>query len=106
MAISGIEMVLGAALPRASDIPLLALWDGEPKPIPAYGAAGYDGEVESARVAGYWVQRGFTGVKGKIGEIHGIRPSHYLWPEISAQLLCTMPTPHSLQYADWWNPVG
>jgi len=40
-----------------------------------------------------------------IGEVHGIRLSNHLWPEISAQLLCATPTAHWLEYADWWNPV-
>ena len=31
--------------------------------------------------------------------------SYYLWPEISAQLLCLTPTAHWLEYADWWNPI-
>ena len=40
-----------------------------------------------------------------LGEVHGIRLSSHLWPEISAQLLCATPTGHWLEYADWWNPV-
>jgi mandelate racemase len=40
-----------------------------------------------------------------LGEVHGMRLSNHLWPEISAQLLCATPTAHWLEYADWWNPV-
>jgi mandelate racemase len=40
-----------------------------------------------------------------LGEVHGIRLSNHLWPEISAQLLCATPTAHWLEYADWWNPI-
>jgi mandelate racemase len=224
MALSGIDMALWDALARVNNISLLALLGGRPKPIPAYGAIGFDGELESARIAEDWVQRGFTGVKAKIGyptvqedlavirairsavgpevavmvdynqsltptdaierlrrledegltwieeptlahdyrghaliareirtpiqcgenwwgvrdmehaieahasdymmpdvmkiggvtgwmraaalgEVHGIRLSNHLWPEISAQLLCATPTAHWLEYADWWNPV-
>jgi mandelate racemase len=224
MALSGIDMALWDALARVNNISLVALLGGRSKPIPAYGAVGYDGELESARIAENWAQRGFTGVKAKIGyptvredlavihairnavgpevavmadynqsltptdaierlrhledegltwieeptlaqdyrghaliareirtpiqcgenwwgvcdmvhaiearasdymmpdvmkiggvtgwmraaalgEVHGIRLSNHLWPEISAQLLCATPTAHWLEYADWWNPV-
>lgn len=40
-----------------------------------------------------------------LGDVHGIRLSSHLWPEISAQLLCVTPTGHWLEYADWWNPI-
>jgi mandelate racemase len=40
-----------------------------------------------------------------LGEVHGIRLSNHLWPEISAQLLCATPTAHWLEYCDWWNSV-
>jgi mandelate racemase len=40
-----------------------------------------------------------------LGEVHGIRLSNHLWPEISAQLLCATPTAHWLECADWWNAV-
>lgn len=224
MALSGIDMALWDALARVNNISLLTLLGGETKPVPAYGAVGYDGELESAKVAEDWVRRGFTGVKAKIGyptlaedlavihairsavgpevavmvdynqsltpadaverlrhledqglawieeptlahdykghahiareihtpiqcgenwwgvrdmehaiearasdymmpdvmkiggvtgwmraaalgDVHGIRLSSHLWPEISAQLLCATPTAHWLEYADWWNPV-
>ena len=40
---------------------------GVEKPVPAYGAIGYDGIAGSARTAEDWAKRGFTGVKAKIG---------------------------------------
>lgn len=40
-----------------------------------------------------------------LAQVHGLRVSSHLWPEISAQLLCCTPTAHWLEYADWWNPV-
>jgi mandelate racemase len=67
MALAGIDMALWDALARANGVSLLALLGGEAMPVPAYGAVGYDGEMESARVAEYWARRGFTGVKAKIG---------------------------------------
>jgi mandelate racemase len=67
MALSGIDMALWDALARVNNISLFALLGSDAKPIPAYGAVGYDGEVESARMAEDWVKRGFTGVKAKIG---------------------------------------
>jgi mandelate racemase len=224
MALSGIDMALWDALARAHGVSLLTLLGGVPRSVPAYGAVGYDGEVESAKTAEDWARRGFTGVKAKIGyptaaedlavigairsavsrdvalmvdynqsltptdavvrlrqvedegltwveeptlahdyqghaliareirtpiqcgenwwgvrdmqhaidarasdymmpdvmkiggvtgwmgaaalgEVHGIRLSNHLWPEISAQLLCATQTAHWLEYADWWNPV-
>jgi mandelate racemase len=224
MALSGIDMATWDALARVHNVSLVTLLGSQPKPVPAYGAVGYDGELESARVAEGWAQRRFKGVKAKIGyptvaedlavisairkavgpevavmvdynqsltptdaierlrriedqgltwieeptlahdyrghaliareirtpiqcgenwwgvrdmehaiearasdymmpdvmkiggvtgwmraaalgEVHGIRLSNHLWPEISAQLLCATPTAHWLEYADWWNPV-
>jgi mandelate racemase len=40
-----------------------------------------------------------------LAQVHGLRLSSHLWPEISAQLLCCTPTAHWLEYADWWNPI-
>jgi mandelate racemase len=40
-----------------------------------------------------------------LAQVHGLRVSSHLWPEISAQLLCCTSTAHWLEYADWWNPV-
>lgn len=48
---------------------------------------------------------GVTGwMRGAVlGDVHRIRLSNHLWPEISAQLLCATPTAHWLEYADCWN---
>ena len=46
---------------------LARLLGGVEKPVPAYGAVGYDGELESAKGAEDWAKRGFRGVKAKIG---------------------------------------
>ncbi len=67
IAMSTIDMALWDALARASELPLARLLGGTLKPIPAYGATGFDGAAGSARVAAEWVQLGFTGIKAKIG---------------------------------------
>jgi mandelate racemase len=66
MALAAIDMALWDALARLHSTSLLGLLGG-PKTIRAYGAVGYDGVAESARVAEDWARRGFTGVKAKIG---------------------------------------
>ena len=67
MALAGIDMALWDALARAHGISLLELLGGAAKPVPAYGAIGYDGELQAAKTAEDWARRGFTGVKAKIG---------------------------------------
>ena len=67
MAIAGIDMALWDAMARHHDTSIVRLLGCLPKPIPAYGAVGYDGVTESARIAGIWAKRGFRGVKVKIG---------------------------------------
>ncbi len=67
MALSGIDMALWDALARAHNVSLLHLLGGVPRPIPAYGAVGYDGAEQSGLVAEDWARRGFKGVKAKIG---------------------------------------
>lgn len=67
MALAGIDMALWDALARLHGVSLAQLLGAAPKPMPAYGAVGYDGVAESARVAADWAKRGFTGVKAKIG---------------------------------------
>ena len=67
MALAGIDMALWDALARAQGIPLCVLLGGAPRPVPAYGGIGYDGELESARAAEAWAHQGFRGVKAKIG---------------------------------------
>ena len=67
MALAGIDMALWDALARVHNISLVSLLGGSARPVPAYGAVGYDGETESAKVAEDWVRRGFTGIKAKVG---------------------------------------
>lgn len=67
IALSAIDMALWDAFARSHGVPLVRLLGGAAKPIPAYGAVGYDGVEGSARVAEDWVKRGFTGIKAKIG---------------------------------------
>jgi mandelate racemase len=67
IALAAIDMALWDAFARQYETSLLVLLGGVPKPIPAYGAVGYDGAEGSARAAAEWVARGFKGVKAKIG---------------------------------------
>ncbi|RPH66297.1 MAG: mandelate racemase [Myxococcaceae bacterium] len=67
MALSAIDMALWDALARLHGVSLTRILGGSEKPVPAYGAVGYDGQSKSARVAEDWAKRGFTGVKAKIG---------------------------------------
>lgn len=67
MALAGIDMAVWDALARVHRISLVALLGGVARPVPAYGAVGYDGELKSAKTAEAWARRGFTGVKAKIG---------------------------------------
>jgi mandelate racemase len=67
MAAAAIDMALWDALARSHNTSLVRLLGGIEKPIPAYGAVGYDGAVDSAKVAEDWAKRGFKGVKAKIG---------------------------------------
>jgi mandelate racemase len=224
MALAAIDMALWDALARKHSISLTRLLGGIEKPIPAYGAVGFDGVSGAARAAEEWAKREFKGVKAKIGyptvqqdlevvrairqavghemaimvdynqcltpteavrrlhaldgegltwveepvmahdyeghafvaraihtpiqcgenwwganevqqalqvrasdyimldvmkiggvtgwlraaalaEVHAVPLSNHLWPEISAQLMCTTPAAHYLEYADWWNPI-
>jgi len=67
MALAGIDMALWDAQARAARVALAKLLGGSPRPIPAYGAVGYDGEAGSARAAEEWARRGLRGIKAKIG---------------------------------------
>jgi mandelate racemase len=67
IALSAIDMALWDALARSHGTSLVRLLGGIEKPIPAYGAVGYDGVEGSAKVAEDWAKRGFSGVKAKIG---------------------------------------
>jgi mandelate racemase len=66
MALAGIDMALWDALARVHNVSLTSLLGGSARLVPAYGAVGYDGEIESARVE-HLVRQGFTGIKAKIG---------------------------------------
>jgi mandelate racemase len=67
MALAAVDMALWDALARRHNTSLIRLLGGVEKPLPAYGAVGYDGVSGSARVAEEWARRGFKGVKAKIG---------------------------------------
>ncbi len=67
MALAAIDMALWDALARSHQTSLVRLLGGVEKPIPAYGAVGYDGVKGSAATATDWAKRGFTGIKAKIG---------------------------------------
>src|SRR5258708_5706904 len=67
IALAAIDMALWDALARSHRTSLARLLGGVEKPIPAYGAVGYDGVEGSARTAADWAKRGFMGGKAKIG---------------------------------------
>ena len=67
MALAAIDMALWDSLARTQRVSLAHLLGGVPKPTQAYGAIGYDGPAESAKMAEAWARRGFRGVKAKIG---------------------------------------
>ncbi len=67
MALAGVDMALWDALARTHSTSLARLLGGVEKPLPAYGAVGYDGAAGSAKTAEAWARRGFKGVKAKIG---------------------------------------
>lgn len=67
MALAGLDMALWDALVRVSEQTLVRYLNGQYRAIPAYGAVGYDGPTQSAKVAENWAKRGFRGVKAKIG---------------------------------------
>jgi mandelate racemase len=67
IALSAIDMALWDALARSHGISLVQLLGGAAKPVPAYGAVGFDGVEGSAKAAYELVKKGFTGIKAKIG---------------------------------------
>jgi len=67
IALAAIDMALWDALARSHGTSLVRLLGGAEKSIPAYGAVGYDGVADSAKVAEDWATRGFGGIKAKIG---------------------------------------
>jgi mandelate racemase len=67
IALSAIDMALWDALARSHGVSLVRLLGGAARPVPAYGAVGYDGIEGSAKAAEEWGKQGFTGIKAKIG---------------------------------------
>jgi mandelate racemase len=67
IALAAIDMALWDALAHTHGVSLVRLLGGVAKPLPSYGAVGYDGANDSARTAEQWAKRGFKGVKAKIG---------------------------------------
>jgi mandelate racemase len=67
MALAALDMALWDALARRQRTSVVRLLGGVEKPVPAYGAVGFDGAAGSARAAERWAKRGFGGVKAKIG---------------------------------------
>lgn len=67
IAVAAIDMALWDAAARRRQTSLTQLLGGVARPIPAYGAVGFDGVKVSARTAEDWAKRGFKGVKAKIG---------------------------------------
>lgn len=67
MALAGVDMALWDALARSCQKSLVQLLGGIEKPLPAYGAVGYDGVEGSAKTAETWAKAGFKGIKAKIG---------------------------------------
>jgi mandelate racemase len=67
IALAAIDMALWDALARTYSITLVRLLGGIEKPIPTYGAVGFDGVSGSAQGAEEWARREFKGVKAKIG---------------------------------------
>jgi mandelate racemase len=67
MALAAIDMAVWDALARTHHVSLAELLGGTVQSQAAYGAIGYDGAVEAGRAAEDWANRGFRGVKAKIG---------------------------------------
>lgn len=67
IAIAAIDMALWDALARLHQCSLIRLLGGSPRPVPAYGAVGFDGISGSAKTAEHWAREGFKAVKAKIG---------------------------------------
>jgi mandelate racemase len=67
MALAALDMALWDALARFHQTSLVRLLGGVERPILAYGAVGHDGVERAAEIARAWAERGFKGVKAKIG---------------------------------------
>ncbi len=67
IALAAIDMALWDAKVRAAKASLISYFGGEATPVPAYGGIGFEGVEGSALAAEQLVDRGFFGVKAKIG---------------------------------------
>jgi mandelate racemase len=67
MVLSGLDMAFWDILARAQGLPLATLLGGEPKPLPAYDSHGIIDPVGDRAVLEQAVERGFAGIKIKIG---------------------------------------
>lgn len=67
MALGGVDMVAWDAAARAAGVPLAVLLGATPRPVPAYGTLKNMSADGAARDATAAVERGFSGVKVKIG---------------------------------------
>ncbi len=69
IAMAGIDMALWDALAKASELPLVRLLGGEPRPIPAYNSCGLGiiGATRAASEAQELVAAGFRAVKVRLG---------------------------------------
>ncbi len=67
IALAAIDMALWDALARAHNLPLVRLLGGSARPLRCYGAVGYDGVEGCVKTAEHWAERGYTGIKAKIG---------------------------------------
>lgn len=67
MAEAGIDMAAWDALAQASDLPLVRLLGGEPRPLPAYASLGMGSAPQLAREAEAMAEQGFQAIKFKIG---------------------------------------
>ena len=68
MALSGLDMALWDALGRAQGLPVVALLGGEPRPLKAYDSYGVIDPVADRTVLERSVERGFRGIKVKLGD--------------------------------------
>jgi mandelate racemase len=67
IALAAIDMALWDALARVHGLPLVRLLGGSARPLRCYGAVGYDGVEGCVTTAERWAERGYTGIKAKIG---------------------------------------
>jgi mandelate racemase len=67
IALAAIDMALWDAAARVHGVPLVRLLGGVAKPLRCYGAVGYGSADSCARAAEGWAERGFTGIKAKVG---------------------------------------